>query len=258
MFQAPKLVSLIRFGEDDAPQIDFTTLADNPAFKEFLSAAVSKETEGLRTKADQLLGEKKKAQEALRKFESGIQEEEDLKALKAGQLDFQTLLDKRVGAANKDWQDRLSAKDSEADELRKAVSERELKLQDIQIRHQVAQVALKNEFFQQSALDDLMHIAGSTWKLNDAGGLVARDSSGNILLGKNGAPITPDEWVQGLTTSKPHYFRDLPGSGSRGGNGTGRLIKLGDWQKMLMSASTETEKEALKAKFKSGEFVIQH
>lgn len=257
MFQAPKLVSLIRFGEDDAPQIDFTTLADNPAFKEFLSAAVSKETEGLRTKADQLLGEKKKAQEALRKFESGIQEEEDLKALKAGQLDFQTLLDKRVGAANKDWQERLSAKDQETEDLRKAVSDRELKLQDFQIRSQVAQVALQNEFFQQSALDDLMHIAGQTWKLSDNGGLVARDGSGNIMLGKNGAPITPAEWVQGLTSSKPHYFKNMPGTGARGGQSGAKVVSLKNWQATLRTASPDERKDLL-AKRTSGEIEIQH
>ncbi|MGG5290002.1 hypothetical protein [Pseudomonas shirazensis] len=257
MFQAQKLVSLIRFGEDEVPPIDFNALADNPAFKEFLTAAVSKETEGLRTKADQLLGEKKKAQDALRKFESGIQEEEDLKALKAGQLDFQTLLDKRVGAANKDWQDRLSAKDQEAEDLRKAISDRELKLQDFQIRSQVAQVALQNEFFQQSALDDLMHAAGQTWKLSDNGGLVARDGSGNIMLGKNGAPITPAEWVQGLTSTKPHYFKNMPGTGARGGQSGAKVVSLKNWQASLVTASPE-ERKALLAKRSNGEIEIQH
>lgn len=256
MFQL-RLVSLIRHGEEDAPPVDFNTLAENPAFKEFLTAAVAKETEGLRNKNDQLLGESRKYKDSLRKIESGIQEEEDLKALKAGQLDFQTLLDKRVGAANKDWQDRLSAKDQEAEDLRKAVSDRELKLQDFQIRSQVAQVALQNEFFQQSALDDLMHMASQTWKLSDSGSLVARDGSGNIILGKNGAPVTPGEWIQGLSDSKPHYFKQMPGSGARGGQSGGKLVSLKSWQDSLVNASP-SERKSLLAKRASGEIEIKH
>lgn len=258
MFQAKQLVSLIRFGEEESQELDFEKLESDPRFQQYVTSKVEKVVEPIKTSRAKTLNEKKTLAERLKSLESGVQEKEDLEALRAGKLDLQALLDKRINANSSSWQEKLAAEQAEKDDLRKAVSERELKLQDIQIRHQVAQVALKNEFFQQSALDDLVHIAGSTWKLNDAGGFVARDSSGNILLGKNGVPVTPDEWVQSLTSTKPHYFRDLPGSGSRGGNGTGRVIKLGDWQKILMSASTDAEKDALKTRFKIGEFVIQH
>jgi|GEM_PF-3576353 len=256
MFQAKRLVSLVRFGEDE-PEVDFNKLAENPAFQDFLRAQVEKEVTPLKNKNADLLNEKKNLAEKMKLFENGIQEKDDLDALKAGKLDFQTLLDKRVGAANKDWQDRLSAKDSEAEVLRKAVSDREAKLQDFQIRSQVAQVALQNEFFQQSALDDLMHIAGQTWKLTENGSLIARDGSGNIILGKNGAPVTPSEWIQGLSASKPHYFKQMPGSGARGGQSGAKLVSLKSWQESLVAASSE-ERKSLLAKRASGEIEIKH
>lgn len=255
MFHNHKLVSLIRFGEDDAPQIDFNTLADNPAFKDFLSAAVSKETEGLRGKVDQALGEKKKAQEALRKFESGLQEEDDRKAFKEGRLDLDSILDRRQQALTKTHQEALAARDSELDAATKAIAEREARLQTYQIRTEIGQVALQNEFFQPSAIDDLNFLAQQTWKPGD-NGLVARDAAGNIIPGRNGAPITPTEWLEGLKTSKPHYFKNLPGSGSRGGQGSGVAVSLGDWQRKLASANDQ-EKAALLAKYKAGEISIQ-
>lgn len=259
MFQALHLVSLIRFGEDEVPtgEVDFNKLSENPAFQDFLKAHIEKEVAPLKNKNADLLNEKKTLSERMRAFESGIQEKDDLDALKAGKLDFQTLLDKRVGAANQDWQDRMKAKESEAEDLRKAVSAKEMKLQDFQIRSQVAQVALQNEFFQQSALDDLMHMAGQTWKLTDTGALVARDASGNIILGKNGAPVTPAEWIQGLSASKPHYFKPMPGTGARGGQSGGKLVSLKSWQESLVTASPD-ERKSLLAKRASGEIEIKH
>lgn len=255
MFQAPTLVSLIRFGEDEVPALDFNTLSENPAFKEYVGSLIAKETEGLRSKADQVLGEKKKAQEALRKFESGLQEEEDRKAFKEGRLDLDSILDRRQQALSKTHQEALAARDSELENAAKAIADREARLQAYQIRTEIGQVAIQNEFFQPSAIDDLNYLAQQTWKPSD-NGLVARDAAGNIILGRNGAPITPAEWLEGLKTSKPHYFKNLPGSGSRGGQGSGVAVSLGDWQKKLAVATGE-EKATLLAKYKSGEISIQ-
>lgn len=258
MFQKLHLVSLVRFGENDPEpsQIDFNTLADNPAFKEFLSAAVSKETDGLRSKVDQALGEKKKAQEALRKFESGLQEDEDRKAFKEGRLDLDSILDRRQQALTKTHQEALAARDAELETATKAIADREARLQTYQIRTEIGNVAMQNEFFQASAIDDLNFLAQQTWKPSD-NGLVARDQAGNIIPGRNGAPITPAEWIEGLKTSKPHYFKNLPGSGSRSGPGSGITVSIGDWQKKLSTANAE-DRAALIAKHKSGEISIKY
>lgn len=59
MFQAPMLVSLIRFGEDEVPPLDFNKLSDNPAFLEFVKAHVEKEVTPLKNKNADLVNEKK-------------------------------------------------------------------------------------------------------------------------------------------------------------------------------------------------------
>ena len=255
MFQMHKLVSLIRFGEDEVPPLDFNTLAENPAFLDFVKSHVDKEVAPLKSKNAELLNEKKSLAERMKAFESGIQEKDDLEALKAGKLDLQALLDKRINANSSTWQEKLAAEQAEKEDLRKAVDGERLKLKQFQIKQSIGQVALKNEFFHPSALDDLMSVAGNTWQLNDAGELVARDSSGNISIGKNGRPLTPDEWISGLTATKPHYFKQMPGSGSRGVTGAGKAISTAEWQRTLIAASAE-EKKALLAKRASGEIVI--
>lgn len=255
MFQTPMLVSLIRFGEDEVPPLDFNTLSENPAFQDFLKAHIEKEVAPLKNKNADLLNEKKTLAERMKAFESGIQEKDDLDALKAGKLDIQSLIDKRINANSATWQEKLAAEQAEKEELRKAVDGEKGKLKQFQIKQTIGQVALKNEFFHPSALDDLMSVAGSTWQLGESGDLVARDSSGNVVFGKTGRPLTPEEWISGLTATKPHYFKQMPGSGSRGVTGAGKAISTAEWQRTLIAASAE-EKKALLAKRASGEIVI--
>jgi hypothetical protein len=256
MIQASRLVNLVRFGEEDPiNEVDFNKLSESPAFQDFLKAHIEKEVTPLKNKNSELLNEKKTLSERMKAFESGIQEKDDLDALKAGKLDFQALLDKRINANSQSWQEKLAAEQAEKEELRKAVDGEKGKLKQFQIKQTIGQVALKNEFFHPSALDDLMSVAGSTWQLGESGDLVARDSSGNVVFGKTGRPLTPEEWVSGLTATKPHYFKNIPGSGARGVNGTGKTVSTADWQRTLIAANAE-EKKALLAKRASGEIVI--
>lgn len=255
MFQAPTIVSLIRFGEDEVPPLDFNTLSENPAFLDFVKAHVEKEVTPLKNKNADLLNEKKTLAERMRAFESGIQEKDDLEALKAGKLDIQSLVDKRVNANSATWQEKLAAEQAEKEDLRKAVDSERLKSKQLQIKQIIGQIALKNEHFHQSALEDLMPVAGNTWQLNENGVLEARDSNGNVIPGKNGKPITGEEWFTVLMTQKPHWFKQVPGSGSRGVAGAGKAVSTAEWQRTLLTASAD-EKKALLAKRASGEIVI--
>ncbi|MGX4727541.1 hypothetical protein ACWJKK_09010, partial [Pseudomonas corrugata] len=150
MFQMHKLVSLIRFGEDEVPPLDFNTLAENPAFLDFVKSHVEKEVAPLKSKNAELLNEKKSLAERMKTFESGIQEKDDLEALKAGKLDLQALLDKRINANSSTWQEKLAAEQAEKEDLRKAIDGERLKLKQFQIKQSIGQVALKNEFFHPS------------------------------------------------------------------------------------------------------------
>lgn len=256
MFQVPTLVSLIRFGEDEPPAFDFSKIRELPEFQSYLAEEIEKGAAPIKAKLTEVLGEKKKYQDSFRALESNFHEEEDRKALKDGRLDLDSFIDRRQQPLTKAHQETLAARDAELEAANKAIQDREIRLQRYQIQTEISQVALQNEFFYASAIDDLNSIAQQTWKPTD-NGLVARDSSGNIIPGRNGAPITPSEWLEGLKSTKPHYFKSPAGSGSRGGQGSGATVSLENWRNKLSTASAE-EKAAMLAKYKAGEITIQY
>lgn len=102
MFQAPHLVSLIRFGEDEpsTPEFDFSTISQLPAFKEAVSIAArelaAQETQGLKHKNDELLNENKKFKSISANLRQGIDDEEDLKALSAGKITYKDIRDRHL------------------------------------------------------------------------------------------------------------------------------------------------------------------
>lgn len=231
-----------------------------PEFQETLKAELAKalaaETTGLKSKNSEILAEKKKVQDQLNAILAQAEDAEDQAALKAGKIDFQALMDKRVNAANATWQERLAAEVAEKEELRKEVNGEKTRLKSFQIKQLIGNEALKNEFFQPSAIDDLINLAGNSWELTDGGELVSRDQHGNVIMGKSGRALTPKEWIEGLPQSRPHYFKAMPGSGGKQGTGgNAQSMSREEWQQKLM-LGTAQEQSDLFAKRAKGEIVI--
>lgn len=250
------------FGEGD-PAVDpvaTPNITETPEFQQALQSEVEKalaaETTGLKSKNSEILAEKKKVQDQLNAILAQAEDAEDQAALRAGKIDFQALMDKRVNAANATWQERLAAEVAEKEELRKAVDGEKTRLKSFQIKQLIGNEALKNEFFQPTAVEDLINLAGNSWDLNDSGELVSRDQHGNIRVGKAGKPLTPKEWIEDLSGTRPHYFKTMPGSGGKqGGGGNGKTVTRDDWQKMVMLATPKDQAE-LFAKRANGEIVV--
>ncbi|MFP8003895.1 hypothetical protein ACLHTJ_04385 [Pseudomonas aeruginosa] len=250
-------------GENDKP--DYAALLQAPEAQEYLnsflstkiSEAVEKETASLKKSKSEILDEKKKLESQLKGLATTAEDQADLDALKAGKLQLQDLLDKRVAAANQDWQARLQGVEGEKSELQKSLESERSKLKQFQLKTLIGQEALKNEFFQPTALDDLLFVAANDWSLTDDGSLVSRDQSGNIRIGKDGKLLTPAEWIQGLTQTKPHYFKLQAGSGSKGNGTQGgqRTVTTKEWQSLLATANAEEQKKLLSARA-SGELRI--
>ncbi|AUZ58724.1 hypothetical protein PRJ_2121 [Pseudomonas sp. XWY-1] len=255
------LVVFHAFGEGDngnpEPGAQPVPITETPEFQETLRAELAKalaaETSGLKSKNAEILAEKKKAQDQLNAILAQAEDEADQAALKSGKMDFQALLDKRVNAANATWQERLQAEQAEKDELRKAVDAEKGRLKQFQIKQLIGNEALKNEFFQPTAIDDLINLAGGSWELTDSGELVSRDQHGNVLMGKSGRALTPKEWIESLNQSRPHYFKQMPGSGGKQGGANGvNSMPLAEFQLKLLKASSK-EKAELLAKYSRGE-----
>ncbi|MGG2396326.1 hypothetical protein ACJRW5_05155 [Pseudomonas sp. SH1-B] len=251
--------------EDGNDKPDFAALFQTPEGQEYISGilgtkiseAVARETEALKKSKSEILDEKKKLEAQLKGLATTAEDQADLDALKAGKLQLQDLLDKRVAAANQDWQTRLQGVEGEKSELQKALEGERSKLKQYQLRNLIGQEALKNEFFQPSAIDDLIMVAANEWSLTDDGDLVSRDKNGNIRIGKDGKPLTPAEWIQGLAQSKPHYFKPMTGTGSKGGgNQDGkRTVTLKEWHGLLSKANQQ-ERDKLFAQRASGDLRI--
>lgn len=260
--QSNGLIVFKAYGDEDEGQEPGAqpAITETPEFKAALEAKIAEvlasETTGLKNKNAEILAEKRKVQEQLNSILAQAEDKADQEALKAGKLDVQSLIDKRVNAANATWQERLQAEQSEKDELRKAVEAEKSRLKQFQIKQLVGSEFLKNEFAQPTALDDVLNLAGSNWELSETGELVSRDQAGNVRMGKSGKALTPKEWIEDLAGSRPHYFKQLPGSGGKqGSGGAGKSVSRAEWQELIMLASPKEQQE-LFAKRNKGEITV--
>lgn len=262
MKQLSNLIVLRAFGdEENEPGAQPTpSITETPEFQEALKAhlakAVEEQTAGLKNKLSEVLGEKKKTQEQLNSILAQAEDEQDQAALKAGKLDVQSLLDKKIAARDQVWQQKLAELDTEKEELRKAVEGERNRFKQSQIKQLVINEALKNEFFHATAAEDLAFLAANSWDLSDSGDLISRDRDGNIAMGKNGRALTPKEWIEDLQKTRPHYFKTMAGSGSKPGtSGASKTYTRSDWQKEFSLASAAEQKELLARRAK-GEILI--
>ena len=82
------LVSLVRFGEDEVPPVDFNTLSEKPAFLDFVKAHVEKEVIPLKNKNADLLNEKKTLAERTSITIAGEPVEAGMYRVSGGSIEF--------------------------------------------------------------------------------------------------------------------------------------------------------------------------
>lgn len=257
MLQSNTLIVHLAFGDDDQnnPEDQKVNITETPEFQEALKAQLSKalesETSGLKAKLSEALGEKKKSQGQLNAILAQIEDEKDQADLKAGKIDHQAIVDKKIAARDKSWQEKFDASEAEKGDLRKSVEAAGAKLKAFQIKQFVVSEALKNEFFHASAAEDVAQLAAGLWDLNEDGEIYARDKDGNVALGKDGRPLTAKEWVEDLHKSRPHYFKNMAGSGSKPGSGSAVSMTLHEYQQKIFNG-TEQEAKELRKKRESG------
>lgn len=260
MFQMQKLVGLVRYGEEQesqpAPEFDIKALLEHPSVKEYAERLAAERTDGLRKKNEQLLGENKGLKGDLRSYHAGIEDEEDLKALKSGQADFKTLADKRVQAANQEWQQRHDALLAEREADKKAAAEIQAQLKRFNIENQIADAAAKNKFVNPGAVKEIKRKGVEIFDIDENGQVVARDSNGNIRLDKHGKPLTPGTWLDILPEEYDFYFLPQAGSGSRPGGGSGKVYSRRAFADAVAAAPTEEARKALLAQRDKGEVTI--
>ncbi|MDF4819785.1 hypothetical protein P3547_19860 [Vibrio parahaemolyticus] len=256
----------ILFGEDNQPNQDNpsqesqTITLTEAELQERIDNAVNSHTSGLVTSRDTILGEKKAMQGELEKYRNMFaqfsQDQEFEQALAGGDTSIKNLLNSRVEQRDTEWREKLDAESQKYTELEKQFEAEKQKMTAFQVDNLVRQVALKNEFIQPTALDDILNIARNEFTLTESGELVALDKVGNIRLGKDGKPLGADEFIRSLADSKPHYFKAMNGTGTTNAQGASiKTMSKAEWQNAFLSA-TGDERKAMIAGKASGAIVI--
>jgi hypothetical protein len=150
-----------------------------------------------------------KTRELLSKFQS----DDEASLIAAGKID--EVIARRTAKQQEEISKKLAAaeeREKGALEVASTFMERVL---DNEVRNAVTgkvhPSALKN--------GDILRAAREIFSLNDEGKAVQMDDEGNEILGKDGkTAFTPEEWIESMRESAPHWF---PASGSGGGAGGG-------------------------------------
>jgi len=180
-----------------------------------LEKLVAESTSALKANHDRLLDEKKKLQE---KFKDIKDPEEALKALQLinGNEEFQMIRDgkfeeviqKRVSSATQQFEEDIKALNSKAENGEMtAVKYKSLysdTVRDLELRRAAANAKVLPE-----AMEDVLNKGRQLFHIGDDEKTVeSRDASGKLreIAGK---VMTPDNWIESLKKTSPHYW---PGS----------------------------------------------
>ena len=173
----------------------------------------------------------------------GTSEEDDLKN---GKITARQLIDKHVEAARTSWQKDYDAIGNEKKTLEEQLTQLKSQIQQAKLNDVIGQAAVSNEAFNKKALKHFLSAASGVWKLEENGSFVARDGNGNVVMGKNGQPITPQDWLAGLPHNEEfsHYFTFPGGAGANPGSGA----QKGSMTRAEYQESILKEKDPVKRK----------
>ena len=115
---------------------------------------------------------------------------------------------------------RLGAMKADFDKKEKAFAERLAKLSDAQLTSTLVQAASKGGVLA-TAIDDVIYRAKAAgWGVGEDGNI-----SAGGMRGKDGKPLSVDEWIDSLKTTAPHFYNTPQGGGGiSSGSGAGGAV----------------------------------
>ena len=197
------------------------------ALNEKLDSAISEATRELKGKNEELIGEKRKLQENLSKFEgldldkikalqSRLENDEEAKLMAEGKMDevfnrrfekFRNEYEGKIGDLSKELE---TAKQNESTAVQRANAT----IVEINLRR-AAEVA----GVLPTAIDDVINRGMSRFTVDPDGTIVQRDENGKLVT-IDGKTATPDIWMADLQEKAPHFWPPSEGTG-QGGSATG-------------------------------------
>lgn len=186
-----------------------------------------KSADALKKKNDEIIAENRKLKESMKAWEGLDAEEvrglldqfnnnEEMKLLAEGKHD--EVIKKRTEKIESQYKADLKKLQDERDDLAAKNQASSTRIRDLMIDSNVV-AAFVAEKGLETAVPDVVLRAKSVFTVED-GEVIARDSSGEIITGKDG-PLTIKEWAASLKETAPHLFPSSQGSGAQGNNARG-------------------------------------
>lgn len=189
-----------------------------------LDKKIQEATEGLKNKNQELLNEKKKIQESLKGFED-IDPEKAREALEFLETNTEAQLIKE-GRIDELLEKRTSQLKSEHEA---ALNELNEKLQEESSGRQTFESMYKNKMIEDGlrnaalqakvrpeAIDDVILRGRREFSLAGDGSIEARDKEGRLKKTLDDKILTPNNWIESLKKTHPHYWPESQGVGLRG------------------------------------------
>jgi len=217
------------------------------------------QTAGLRKNKDDILAEKRTAEERFAKLQKDyeglpepkilrglldkIANDEEAKLLAEGKMDV--VIDRRVDAFKKASTAQVEALTKRCEELERNLTGAKstisgLKIDD-SVRRTAEELAAKGgPKLRPTASFDLLSRAHKVFKLNDENDVVAIDGDRPMYSKDGKTPLSMAEWYEGLVTEAGHLFEPSTGGGSGGGPNGDRSSRRKDLTKI--EAMTPSQK----------------
>ena len=181
-----------------------------------LKSALEKERQAAREASKQLKDFQKRydgidpdeAKQLMTVFETN----EEAKLIAQGKTD--DVIQRRMEKQRKEFEKQLEAANQKAQLEAEKARKFEQRVLDSHIMAAASKAGIH-----QHAIDDALLRARSMFRLNDDGNAVQFDDDGHVVLGKDGkTPFSPNEWLEGMKESAPHWFPAGNSGGGGGGN----------------------------------------
>lgn len=198
------------------------------ALKEKMEEVVSEATRELKSKNEELIGEKRKVTEKLQQFEGldveklkayqdQLEHNEDAKLLAEGK--FEDVFNKRYEKFRNDYESKIKDLSEETVKEKDARLAAEKRAQDTIIDINLRRAAELAGVLP-SAIDDVVARGKNSFVAEEDGSVVQRDTQGNLVTidGKN---ATPDVWLKSLEEKAPHFWPSSQDGNLGGGTGPG-------------------------------------
>lgn len=199
---------------------------DDPEFKQFIAdttrSAIETATSELSANNDKLIGEKRKMQGLVEKFE-GFDMDAAEKAMKFMSSDengrllaegkFDEVLQKHTEKVTSEYDEKVTTLTGERDTFKVERDTAVTRFERTMVDSELRRTAVKSGVLA-DALDDVMARGAAVFSYGEDGSVEARTKEGELLRDKEGKIVTPESWLKGLPR---HYWPGSEGVGANGG-----------------------------------------